>query len=57
MNIPCKVIIELYWREEHIMNPGKTSSNLNINDKLKPINPPIKPDKIYNNPINIWLVL
>ena len=36
-------MIELYCNEEHIIKPGKASSNLNISDKLNPINPPINP--------------
>ena len=37
INIPWKVILGLYWRDEHIINPGKASSNRNIIDNAKPI--------------------
>ena len=32
INIPWKVILELYWRNEHSINPGKANSNRNIFD-------------------------
>ena len=57
INIPWKVIFELYWKDEHKINPGKVNSNRNIIGKLKPINPPIDPNIIYINPIYIWLVI
>ena len=37
-------IIELYWRDELIKNPGKANSNLDINDDPWPKEPPINPD-------------
>ena len=46
-----KVIEELYCIDEHIINPGNANSNLNIIDNDKPIDPPIKPNIIYNHPI------
>ena len=57
INIPWKVIQELYWREEQIRNPGKANSNLIIIDNPKPKEPPIKPATIYNAPIKIWFVV
>ena len=45
------VILELYWRGEHSINPGKANSNRNIIDNPKPIDPPINPDIIYTAPI------
>ena len=44
--MPWKVIHELYWRDELIINPGKANSNLKISDNPNPIDPPIKPDMI-----------
>ncbi len=49
-------MVELYWRDEDNIKPGKANSNLNIRDNPKPIEPPINPDKIYTPPIKIWLV-
>ena len=37
INIPWKVILALYWRDEHGINPGKANSNRNIIDNPKPI--------------------
>ena len=51
INIPWKVILGLYWRDEHGINPGKANSNRNIIDNPKPIDPPINPDIIYTAPI------
>lgn len=51
INNPWKVIQELYCIDEHIKNPGNANSNLNINDNDNPIDPPIKPNIIYNHPI------
>ena len=56
INIPWKVILGLYWRGGHNINPGKANSNRNIIGNPKPIGPPINPDIIYNNPIIMWLV-
>ena len=57
INIPWKVIQELYWREEQIRNPGKANSNLIIIDNPNPKEPPIKPDNIYKPPIKTWFVV
>ena len=57
INIPWKVILELYWRDEDNINPGKANSNRNIIDNPKPIDPPIKPNIVYITPISIWLVV
>lgn len=57
INIPCIVNIELYWMEEHMINPGKLNSNLIIIDNPNPIEPPIQPDTIYTPPIKIWFVV
>jgi len=46
INIPWKVIKELYWREEQIINPGKVISNLINIDNPIPNDPP-------NIPVNI----
>ena len=46
INIPWKVIVGLYWRLEHEINPGKANSNRKIIDNPKPIEPPISPDKM-----------
>ena len=51
INIPWKLILELYWRDEHSINPGKANSNRNIIDNPKPIEPPINPVIIYTAPI------
>ena len=51
INIPWKVILGLYWRDEHGINPGKANSNRKIIDNPKPIDPPINPDIIYTAPI------
>lgn len=51
MKSPWKVIQELYCIDEHIRNPGNANSNLNISDNDNPIDPPIKPNIIYNHPI------
>ncbi len=57
INIPWKVILGLYWRDEHVINRGKANSNRNMIDKPKPIDAPINPDIIYTAPIYIWLVV
>ena len=57
INIPWKVILELYWRGGQSINPGKANSNRNIIDNPNPIDPPINPVIIYINPIKIWFVL
>lgn len=57
INIPWKVIQELYWRDEHIIYPGKANSNRIIIGNPKPIEPPINPDIIYIAPIYKWLVV
>jgi hypothetical protein len=41
----------LYCNEDVIMNPGIDSSNLMINDKANPIEPPITPIIRYNDPM------
>ncbi len=51
INIPWKVILGLYWRDEHGIHPGKANSNRNIIDIPKPIDLPINPDRIYTAPI------
>ena len=51
INIPWKLILGLYWRDEQVINPGKPNSNRNIIDNPKPIDPPINPDIIYTAPI------
>ncbi len=51
INNPWKVILELYWIDEHIRNPGNDNSTLIIIDSAKPIDPPITPNTIYNHPI------
>ena len=51
INIPWKLILGLYWRDEHSINPGKANSNRNIIDNPKPIEPPINPVIIYTAPI------
>ena len=51
INIPWKVILQLYWRGGHSINPGKANSNRNIIDNPKPIDPPINPDIICTAPI------
>jgi hypothetical protein len=43
--------MELYCSDEHIINPGKANSNLNIIDNPKPIDPPNNPAIIYIPPI------
>lgn len=57
INIPWKVILGLYWRDEDGINPGKANSNRIIIDNPIPIDPPINPDIIYTAPIQIWLVV
>ncbi len=51
INIIWKVILGLYLRYEHGINPGKTNSNRNIIDNQKPIDPPINHDIKYTAPI------
>ncbi len=51
INIPWKVILGLYWRDEYSIKPDKANSNRNIIDNPKPTDPPIKPDIIESAPI------
>lgn len=51
INIPWKVIIELYCIDEDKIYPGNANSNRNNTDNANPIEPPIKPNIIYNVPI------
>lgn len=43
INIPWKVIQELYWSEEQRTYPGNAISTLIIMDNAIPNDPPIKP--------------
>lgn len=56
INNPWNVMQLLYCNEDVIMNPGIDSSNLMINDKANPIEPPITPIIRYNDPMMRWLV-
>ena len=56
INIPWKVIKELYWKEEQRRNPGKAISTLIMIDIAIPKDPPIIPEHIYTDPIKIWFV-
>ena len=51
INMPWKLTLGLYWRDEHTINLGKANSNRNIIGNPKPIAPPINPVIIYTPPI------
>ena len=57
INIPWKVIQELYCREGKRINPGKAIPNLIIRGNPIPTDPPIKPEIIYRAPIKTWFVV
>ena len=57
INNPWNVIIELYCNDELKIKPGEANSILNIIGELYPIDPPIKPYNICNNPIHKWFVI
>ncbi len=57
INITWKVILGLYRRDEHVINPGKANSNHNIIDNAKQSDTPINRDIINTATIYIWLVV
>ena len=46
INIPWKLILELYWGDGGNINPGRADSDLVIEGKPRPGYPPINPDII-----------
>ncbi len=53
INIPWKVIIELYCKALSSTKPVQPNSSLINNERMKPIEPPTMPTIIYMQPIII----